>query len=191
MSTPNKLAYQEESDENIFNAYKQHKDMNAIAFLFEKYKTLIFGVCLKYSKNTTEAEDRTANIFELMMKRALKHEVKNFKSWLYVLVKNKCLEAIRKNQKNLTIATDPNFMHSFNILHQEYEEEDQIYVELRKCMGKLVHEQRRCIELLYEQKKSYKEIATLLDIGTNTARSYIQNARRNLKKCMQAKGIEK
>ena len=45
----------------------------------------------------------------------------------------------------------------------------------------LKEEQRICIEMMYFEKKTYKEIAELTSFDLKQVKSYIQNGKRNLK----------
>jgi len=49
------------------------------------------------------------------------------------------------------------------------------------AMEKLPKQQRVCIKLFYEKRKSYKQIATELGIDEKNVKSALQNGKRNLK----------
>jgi len=49
----------------------------------------------------------------------------------------------------------------------------------------LPDEQRKSIELFFQQDKCYNEIAAITGYDWNKIRSYIQNGKRNLKICME------
>ncbi|RLD77438.1 MAG: hypothetical protein DRJ15_13545, partial [Bacteroidetes bacterium] len=55
------------------------------------------------------------------------------------------------------------------------------------AMESLKDEQRRCIELMYLQEKTYQEISHLTGYDFNQVKSYIQNGKRNLKNMLVSK----
>jgi RNA polymerase sigma factor (sigma-70 family) len=64
-------------------------------------------------------------------------------------------------------------------------EKEENYKKLEHCLDELTGEQKQSVELFYLQNKCYNEIAEITGFDWNKVRSYIQNARRNLKLCME------
>lgn len=54
-------------------------------------------------------------------------------------------------------------------------------------MEKLNEEQRKCIELIYLQDKSYQEVAIITGYSLKQVKSYTQNGKRNLKNYLETK----
>ncbi|MEM6378530.1 MAG: sigma-70 family RNA polymerase sigma factor [Bacteroidota bacterium] len=163
--------------------------MEALGKLFDRYLEMLYGVCLKYLKSPEAAEDAVMNIFEQLPTKLNKHEVKDFRPWVYVLAKNHCLMELRKKQRIIPVA--PELMQSDEVVHPIFEQpedgkEFQLQ-QLESCMEELPLKQKTCVDLFYLQGLSYKEIATQKDLSVGTVRSNIQNGRRNLKNCIEAK----
>ena len=175
------------SDEELLARYRQQADMAALGQLFDRYLELTYGVCLKYLKSGSRAEDAVMQIFEELTDKVLRHEIKQFRSWLYVLAKNHCLMVLRKENKQMHVSFDSDFMQSDTFLHpiDENYEEDEKEEQLKDCLEQLNAEQKECIDLFYYQDKSYKEIAAMKNQEVGKIRSYIQNGRRNLKICLE------
>jgi RNA polymerase sigma-70 factor (ECF subfamily) len=183
----NKKYFSEFSDLKLIQRYQDHGDMEAIGDLFKRYTPQVFGLCLKYFKNTQDSEDAVMSIFELITKKLKKHDVQYFKSWLYTLSKNYCLEQLRKANRTLTKESEAKFMYSDQVYHPDSINQDVKLAKLKKCMHKLPDLQRECTELFYYKKHSYAEIALELKLSWSAVRSYIQNGRRNLKICIEKK----
>lgn len=175
------------SDEELLSQYREQSDMSALGQLYDRYLELIYGVCLKYLKDEAKAEDAVMNIFEELTQKVQKHEIKQFRSWVYVLAKNFCLMQLRKGKKHINVSFEQDFMHSDSLLHPIHEahQEDEREHHLEQCLAQLTTEQKQCIDLFYYQDKSYKEIAVLKKEEVGKIRSYIQNGRRNLKLCIE------
>lgn len=146
---------------------------------------LVYGVCLKYLKHPENAQDSVMAIFEELIPKVKKHDIDNFKAWLYTLAKNHCLMLLRSEKKGMVVNMDTSLMQypENGHLKEVFEKEEHLR-ELAFCLGELLPEQRQAIQLFYLQDKCYKEIAELTGMDWNKVRSYIQNGKRNLKICM-------
>jgi len=159
---------------------------------------LVYGVCLKYLKNTDDSKDAVVDIFEELIEKLKKHEVDNFKGWLYQVAKNHCLMKLRK-QKLKPVNIDISIVQSEENIHldgemvkADYLEREENFKKMKFCLDRLSAEQRTAVEMFYLQEKCYKEISDKTGIEWNKVRSFIQNGRRNLKICMESqKAIEK
>jgi RNA polymerase sigma factor (sigma-70 family) len=172
-------------DKQLVEQYKSSGDLNVLGELYQRYMELVYGVCLKYIKEPEDAKDCVLNIFEELISKLKKHEVDNFRGWLYQLAKNHCLMKLRK-QKNTTVNIDMSFMQSEENVHLDGElEKEENFKQMQYCLEQLNHEQKQVIELFYLNNKCYQEIAGITGIEINKIRSYIQNGRRNLKICME------
>lgn len=175
------------TDAELVASYKQSGDINVVGELFQRYMDLVYGVCLKYLKNPDNAQDSVISIFEELIGKLQKHEVDNFKGWLYTLSKNHCLMRLRSEKKQTIVNFDVELMQSEENVHLNGElEKEENFKRLDYCLGQLQDEQRTVIELFYLQGKCYNEIAAITAIEWNKVRSYIQNGRRNLKICMDS-----
>jgi RNA polymerase sigma-70 factor (ECF subfamily) len=174
------------TDAELMAAYRQSHDLEVLAELFQRYMDLVYGVCLKYLKQTEDAQDSTLAIFEELGPKLLKHEVAYFKAWLHMLTKNHCLMRLRSEKKQPTVKFDVELVQSEESLHLNgVLEREENFKQLEFCLSQLVNDQRRAIELFYLEGKCYNEITELTGIEWNKVRSYIQNGRRNLKICIE------
>ncbi len=160
--------------------------MRVLSNLYQRYMELVYGVCLKYFKDSERSKDAVMSIFEALVEKLKLHEVNNFKSWLHTLTRNYCLMQLRTPRNLKTTEFNPDYMHLEETVHLNgvLEKEEQ-FVKLEKCMQTLSEEQKKTVELFYLQQKCYDEIAEITGYEWNKVRSYIQNGRRNLKNCME------
>jgi RNA polymerase sigma factor (sigma-70 family) len=180
-----------ESDKELVAAYRESGDMQVLANLYERYMDLVYGVCLKYLGDTETAKDGVMQVFEQLVDKLRKHEVDNFKSWLYTLAKNHCLMQLRSNKNKRTVAISTDLMQSGEELHLNGElRKEAEFKKLESCLQTLSAEQKQAVELFYLQEKCYNEIVEMTGLDWNRVRSLIQNGRRNLKICMDKKSVE-
>jgi RNA polymerase sigma-70 factor (ECF subfamily) len=175
------------TDQELVARYKQSADPKLVGELYQRHMDLVYGVCLKYLKQAENAQDSTIAIFEELVVKLQKHEVENFRAWLYTLAKNHCLMRLRSEKKSPVVNYDVTLVQSEENVHLNGElDKEENFRKLDYCMGQLQEEQRKMIGLFYLQGKCYNEIAELTGTDWNKVRSYIQNGRRNLKICMDS-----
>jgi RNA polymerase sigma factor (sigma-70 family) len=175
-------------DAELVQQYRQKADVNLLGTLYQRYMDLVYGVCLKYLKDAELSKDAVLQIYEELVEKLKKHEVEHFKSWLYTLARNHCLMQLRREKGKKTVEMQEQFMQNSELLHPEHvlQKEEQLNT-MEECMKQLALEQKQCVELFYLQGKCYNEICEQTGLEWNKVRSHIQNARRNLKLCMDSK----
>ena len=173
------------SDEELLASYQSSGDLALLGSLFERYMPLLYGVCLKYLKDEESAKDAVMGIFEDLIIKAKKHEIKQFRSWVYVLGRNYCLMQLRAGKGHEELSLDE-VMESAPFLHpEENNNKEEALSALERCMQKLNDGQRQSVQLFYLEEKCYKEVVELTGYSMNDVKSYLQNGRRNLKICLE------
>jgi RNA polymerase sigma-70 factor (ECF subfamily) len=155
---------------------------------------LVYGVCLKYLKNREESKDAVMQIFEKLIAEIPKQKIENFRNWLHVVTKNYCLMQLR-SQKTQDVrisewmADSGIFMENSSFLHPIDEDGQTLDIDLANCIEKLKGEQKQCIQQFYYENRCYNEIARNLDLDEKKVKSHLQNAKRNLKLCLEEKHV--
>ena len=183
----------DKSDGELVEKFQRSGDLDILGELYSRYMHLVYGVALKYFRDRDEAQDIVMGIFEKLISDLPRHEVGQFKSWLYVLTKNFCLMQIRARKSADSrlegLKTELEFMESEQELHPIDRETPSMEENLRNCIETLKNEQKRCIEMFYYQKLCYREIADRLKMEEKKVKSYLQNGKRNLKICLEGKDV--
>ncbi|MCU0346531.1 MAG: sigma-70 family RNA polymerase sigma factor [Saprospiraceae bacterium] len=183
------------SDDELVQKYQRSGDLEVLGVLYERYVELVYGVCLKYFKEKTKAEDAVIAIFETLVEKVRTQEIRQFRPWLHVVAKNHCLMQLRKKDHTVSFdemlpAAQAELVHSAGVLHPvDVFEEDGQQLVLKKCIETLPAQQKHCVEQFYYEDKSYKEIADSTGEALGLVRSNIQNGRRNLRICMEKSGV--
>ncbi len=188
-----KIKHADLSDQELVEHYQNTRDTVFVSELLQRYLMNVYGVCLKYLKNREDAKDMVMQIFEALTEKLLEKgkDYYSFKKWLYVVTKNSCLMYLRKEntiQKHQDEYLSYSFMeneednHSLNVLDKE-----NVDKALYDCINGLNDEQKKCVELFYFDKKTYKDIALVMNIIEKKVKSNIQNGKRNLRICLEKK----
>jgi RNA polymerase sigma-70 factor, ECF subfamily len=182
------------SDEDLLKEFISSGRLDFLGELYSRYMHLVYGVCLKYLKEREESKDAVLNIFEKMVVEIPRHNIENFKNWLHVVTKNYCLMQLRSDNSQREklkewINDSVVFMEYSQNLHPIDDDGDTLENGLKDCIERLKGEQKECIRLFYYENRCYNEIAMKLDLDEKKVKSHLQNAKRNLKLCLEEKHV--
>jgi len=182
------------SDEELIQAYKNSGNTILVGELFERYTHLVFGLCMKYLKDEEDSKDAVMQLFEDLHLKLKEHEISNFKSWLYSVAKNHCLMILRKEKSNARMKENILYKIQSEVMEIRMDqhplnsaEREEHIPKMMKGLESLKEEQRTCLELLYLQNKTYREVADITGYSMKKVKSHIQNGKRNLKIYMENK----
>lgn len=178
------------TDEELLAGYRETGKTEQLAELYKRYIPLVYGVALKYFRYSEDAQDVVMDIFEELLAKVKKNDIRMFRPWLYTCVRNHCLAKLRKRSLNPTLTLDENFMEfcdDFNL--DDIREADDKEKALLKCIESLPEKQRISVYRFFMEERSYKEIEETTGFSLKRVKSFIQNGKRNLKLCMQKKGL--
>ncbi|MCD7972546.1 MAG: sigma-70 family RNA polymerase sigma factor [Candidatus Azobacteroides sp.] len=177
------------TDEELLSAYLETAETNYFGELYNRYIPLLYGLCLKYLQNEEKAQDAVMQIFEDLLPKINRYEIKVFKTWLYSVAKNYCLQQLRKEEKEITVDFNTQFVEFEDIMHlfdnDDKEENANRLTALKKCLEKLPEIQRTTICKFFMEEMSYMDIADVTGFQLKSVKSYIQNGKRNLKICIE------
>jgi RNA polymerase sigma-70 factor (ECF subfamily) len=172
------------SDEALIRAYQGDGDSKWLGYLLPRYTALLLGVALKYLKDQTLAEDAVQQVFLRVITNFPQEKILNFKGWLYVLMRNQCLQQLRDepyHSGEAAMADVPDTGTSKeDIALREY-----TLQQVNEALTMLNEEQRKSIELFYLKKCSYEQITEQTGYTFMQVKSYIQNGKRNLKTILE------
>ena len=184
------MSDQDKEDFKYLSNYSQTHDQLWLVRLYHKYEHLIYGVCIKYTNDTDWSKDLKSQIYEKLVEKAHSLEVNNFKSWLYSMCKNHCLDEIR-NKKRKTTSLDQ--FRKFQISSEEnvnygadkrlIDDFDQKELSrlLADAVNLLSEQQKLCMDLFFYQRLSYLEICQQTGMKLGTVKSCLQNGKRKMK----------
>jgi RNA polymerase sigma factor (sigma-70 family) len=150
--------------------------------LYRDYSRVLFGVCLKYSRNKTEAEDNLHDSFMTIYNKIDQFKFKgSFEGWIKRVTVNTILQKYRK-ETNLSLVHD-------NI--EEEVEIDSSYSEislsgLLQYIQDLPNKYRLTFNLYVLDGYSHAEISELLGTSLGTSKSNLARARMILKEKIEA-----
>jgi RNA polymerase sigma-70 factor (ECF subfamily) len=178
-------------DEDLLKEFTATGDLSVLGRLYSAYMPLVYGVCLKYLKNREESKDAVMQIFEKLIVEIPKKKIDNFRNWLHIVTKNYCLMQLRsqKTKDERMSEFTVTFMETSSFMHPIDEDGYQFDIDLADCIERLKDEQKLCIRQFYYENRCYNEIARNLNLDEKKVKSHLQNAKRNLKLCLEEKHV--
>jgi len=155
------------------------KEAKAQKLLYDTYHGTLLGICMRYAKSKTEAED----ILQTGMIRIFKHISSysgkgSFEGWMKRIIINVSIDNFRKSNKFY-------YHHNFDQLNGEsylrLEIPDDLELkDLLKLIQELPPGYRIVFNLYAIEGYSHKEIGEKLGVSENTSKSQLLKARRAL-----------
>lgn len=152
----------------------------AQARLYQLFAPKMYGVCLRYSKDATEAEDSLQDGFIKVFEKigTFRHEG-SFEGWMRRIMVNISLEKFRK--QNLLQAVDDIAAFETPDLKDDIISEISAN-DLLKLIRELPPRYRMVFNLYVFEGMNHKEIAAEMRISDGTSKSNLARARTILKK---------
>ena len=159
-------------------------DINALAILVDRYKSLVFTLSLKMLASREEAEEVSQDVFIKIYKSlsGFKTESK-FSTWLYRITYNTCLDRLRTTKRTAYLVAVEDFEAQevttlMNALDTIEEKERKQMIQ--KCLDLLPAEDNFLLTLYYFQENSLKEISKIMGINENNVKIKLFRSRRKL-----------
>ena len=155
----------------------KNKDRKAQEQLYRLYSPKLFAVCLKYSRNYTEAQDNLQDGFLLIFNKISQFSFKgSFDGWLKRVMINNVLQQYRTQTFLSLVNEDIQDESEFEI------DDDDISLDyLLKIIQELPDRYRLVFNLYVNDGFSHAEIAEMLSINIGTSKSNLSRARMILK----------
>lgn len=173
--------YKQLSDSELISVIRNNFESHLLAELYNRYSHLVYGVGLKILGNKQDSEDMTMNLFISLVEKIKRQEIQHFKSWLYRVTLNECYMRLRKTKNIQESEIDEVHLQVMENEHNDIANLDCFDFNIETGMNQLKPEHRTVIQLFYKEEKSYFQISESVGWDVKTVKSYIQNAKRNLK----------
>ena len=139
--------------------------------LYDKYSRLLLGICMRYAKNKSEAEDILQDSFiKIFFSIKDFSETGSFVGWLRRITTNTAIDYYNKNLKyKQHVEIEENILPEMGIM--SFDEDLYTSDELREVLNELPTGYRTVFNLFAIEGYMHKEIAEMLGIDVNTSKS--------------------
>jgi len=153
--------------------------------LYRDYAQILFGICLKYSRNKTEAEDNLHDSFMTIYDKIGQYKFKgSFEGWIKRITVNTVLQKYRK-EEYLKVVND-------NIAEESEIDSDYLDIELPtllRYIQELPNKYRLTFNMYVLDGFTHKEISEQLGTSEGTSKSNLARARMILKDKIKKENI--
>jgi RNA polymerase sigma factor (sigma-70 family) len=164
------------SDQEIIEGCARHQ-RKAQQVLYDKYSPLLFGVCLRYAGNRTEAEDILQESFIRIFFNIYEFTGSgSFAGWLRKVVVNTSITYYHRNLRykyNIDIEEYVSVESGTKSFEEDFLNSDELYMVLNELPAGY----RMVFNLYAIEGYKHKEIAEILGIDTNTSKSQYSRAK--------------
>lgn len=172
------------SEEKIIEGCLKGK-RSAYYQLYSQYSKVMLGICLRYARNTSEAEDILQDGFVKIFQNIHKYSFKgSFEGWMKRIMINTALNHNRNNLKHYFHA-DIDEIEDYTVIDSEVVVDKMEFPlnsdELMVLIQELPNGYRTVFNLYVFEGYAHKEIAEMLEISENTSKSQLSKARKYLK----------
>ena len=166
----------------VTNSTEKENESGFDSLFSTYYKSLCF-YALKYVQSEEEAEDVVQEAFiDLYEKKDLLNDAEKQPVYLYITVKNKSINHIRKNKSKEKYTKWVLHSQSPSMDQEKAFIEAEFYREIMTQIDSLPEKSREIFKLSYLHDKKVAEIAKLLDVSVNTIKTHKMRAKDALRK---------
>src|SRR2546423_13112827 len=165
-------------------------DHNAYAALVERYKTYVFTLTLRFTKNREDAEEISQDIFVKAYRSLADFRgASKFSTWLYTIVNTTCITFLRKKRLEVHSLDDERVFEVANnqdsgFRANKIEQKSKLNM-VNRAIALLNPDDAEIITLFYKNEQSLEEIGEILRLEPNTAKVRLHRARTRLKEKME------
>jgi RNA polymerase sigma-70 factor, ECF subfamily len=166
-------------------------DAAAMRALFARHQVRVYRFVRRIVNDPTTAEDLTSEVFLDVWRRAPSFKARStVTTWLLAIARYKSLSLRRRPQlQQLDAEVAARIVDTGSDPAALVEQQDRKAV-LRRCLALLSTEHRQVIDLVYYHERSIREVAEIVGIPANTAKTRVFFARKRLAELLAASGVD-
>lgn len=175
------------TEENLIKECASGNVLAQKAF-YEKFAGKMMGVCLRYARNSDEAEDVLQDAFIKIFNKIPEYVKKgSLEGWVRRIVVNTALDSYRKNkkhQKDIEAGSVDYLLEQKSFIVEELNAQDLLII-----INNLPDGYRMVFNLFAIEGYSHKEIAERLGITESTSKSQYSRAKKVLRDILEKKNL--
>jgi len=168
------------------------RDQSAMRAFYERHHVRVYRFMLRIVKNEATAEDLLSDVFYDVWRQADRFEGRSsVVTWALSIARFKALSAVRRRtETSLEPEIESELMDPADTPEIVAQKADKAEV-LRACLSRLSEDHRQIVELVYYHEMSVQEVAEILQIPENTAKTRLFYARKRLSELLTDAGVDR
>ena len=166
-----------------------HEVRDKLESYYERNKLRLVSIAIKITSSHAMAEDAVHNAFESILKdkkKFLAMSEIDFLNWCVSIVKNKCIDLMRKEKKYADSPYDDfqDILPSASMPVDEHVARKEVYGRLKEGIKLLDETNRQIFMMKYYHRMSMKEIGDEIGLTPEQVNSRLERTRKKLKAFM-------
>lgn len=176
------------SDEEAVGLYVETQNVNYFNLLYDRYTDKVYAKCVSMLKDDEKAEDATQEIFVKILLSLSKFSGKSkFSTWLFSITYNFCIDAIRKQKKDMSVEFEEGRIDVEDDSIYEAEIMEVSVARLREILDVLNPDDKSILMMKYQDDMSIKEISEVTDKSESAIKMQILRAKERFLKIYKEK----
>ena len=174
-----------------YRRFRENGDESGLIEIIRDYKDGLIFYINSIVGNINTAEELAEDTFVLIGIKKPKDKGKgSFKTWLYTIGRNIAIDYLRRNSKRTEISIDDcsELSSDEQSLEISYIKEER-KIEVHRVLKRLKPEYRQILWLIYFEKLSNKEAATVMRKSVHSIETLVYRARKSLKSQLEMEGF--
>ena len=163
-------------------------DTQAMGAIYNRFKSSLYGLAFRYTRNPTVAEDLLQDIFVKVFSNL--HTLDNdqtFVGWLYRIAVNTCLSYLRIHKRVYRKEVPLEDVEGHVTQKDSQRSEDMMNKSLEEAIERLSPRLKSVFMLHDIQGFKHQEVAQIMDCSVGTSKSQLFKARMKLRKYLEKK----
>ena len=158
------------------------RDRQVFARLFEYYAPRLKAYLMRHGTDNAAAEELAQEAMLTVWRKADSFDPykASASTWIYTIVRNLRIDALRKTYRPEVDADDPAFVPDAPCMPDDALQSNQLEKRVRAALGQLPEEQALVVRLSFFEYKPHGEIAQELSLPLGTVKSRLRLAMRRL-----------
>ncbi len=167
------------ADDAIIQLVQAGRGQAACERLVRDYRRRVFGLAYGILRDRDAAEDLAQEVFVKLWKALPRYDGRaQLSTWIYAITRNAAVSALRARRRPLSLSDPLVQVEAENIAAHSTDATDD--ATLRRRIEALPDKQRQAVTLYYMDERPVDEVAAMMGIPVNTAKTHLHRARASL-----------
>jgi RNA polymerase sigma-70 factor, ECF subfamily len=165
-------------------------DKDAMRTLFARHHVKVFRFVLRMVNNEATAEDVVNDVFLDVWRHASRFEGRSqVTTWILGIARFKALTALRQHTFDELKDEVAEAIEDLSDTPEVIEHKKQCGAILHECLKELSPAHREVVDLVYYHQQTIEDVAAIIGVPANTAKTRLFYARKHIAQLMAARGV--
>lgn len=188
-------ARKSDDDAALMASFVESRDRRTFEVLFQRHRSAIVGYARRYTRNQARAEELAQEVFVRVYTTKSYQADASFKSWLYKVATNVCLNEVRRPEhrqsfQSIDVAREDGGAPVLTAREDGSPEVQlssaEVGARLEKVLAGLPDKQRAAFVMVRHEQMTHEEIAVALSTSVSAVKSLVHRALEALRKELRA-----